>query len=125
SCDPSGALVQRWQTGDDASAFADRLGCLAQAVGIEGCGFEQPLLSAARALERGDAGFPRADALLAVLVLTDEEDCSLGDPSAFFSTVPSGAAINVHCVNNPGLLAPTAELVARLRAGRTDDTFVF
>lgn len=51
--------------------------------GINGCGFEQPLQSIAAALGRsstpGDLaeGFVRPDALLAIVVLTDEADCSV------------------------------------------------
>ncbi len=50
--------------------------------GITGCGYEQPLESMRKALLRtsvaGDPseGFVRADAALAVVVLTDEADCS-------------------------------------------------
>jgi hypothetical protein len=58
-------------------------------------------------------------------VLTDEEDCSLRDPAPFYATLPGGRAINVHCTSHTELLLPVPELVARLRAGRTDDTFVF
>ena len=50
--------------------------------GVVGCGFEQPLESLYRAIERtqtaGDAsfGFVRPGGLLAVFLLTDEADCS-------------------------------------------------
>lgn len=51
--------------------------------GVAGCGFEQPLAAVSRAIERsqtpGDPnfGFLRADAHLAIIVVTDETDCSL------------------------------------------------
>ncbi|EDM79863.1 putative lipoprotein [Plesiocystis pacifica SIR-1] len=50
--------------------------------GISGCGWESPLEAMARALEnmhnpdRPEYGFLRDDALLAVVVVTDEVDCS-------------------------------------------------
>lgn len=50
--------------------------------GIDGCGFEQPLESMLKSLRRsqtkgdGAFGFVRANAILAVVHLTDEEDCS-------------------------------------------------
>jgi hypothetical protein len=50
--------------------------------GISGCGWESPLEAMARALdnaqnpERPEYGFLRPDALLAVLIVTDEVDCS-------------------------------------------------
>ncbi|HEU0033144.1 MAG TPA: hypothetical protein VFQ53_21070 [Kofleriaceae bacterium] len=53
-------------------------------VGSVGCGFEQPLAATRRALERADqASFVRPDASLAVLVLADEDDCSVRDPQFF------------------------------------------
>lgn len=57
--------------------------CVA-ALGSKGCGFEQSLQAVARSLERAkdpmdavNGGFLRDDALLVVVVLTDEDDCSL------------------------------------------------
>ena len=49
-----------------------------------GCGFEQQLESIL-ASERngGNAGFNRQDALLAVILITDEDDCSAVDPRVF------------------------------------------
>jgi len=50
--------------------------------GIDGCGYESPLESMLTALERSDdasdegAGFLREDALLQVVIITDEADCS-------------------------------------------------
>jgi hypothetical protein len=57
-------------------------------VGIQGCGFEQPLESMVRALDANpaNAGFLRPDALLAVIVLTDEDDCSVRDERLFDGT---------------------------------------
>ena len=126
SCEGVSGPVQRWNEGEDTEAFARRIECVAGTAGTGGCGFEQPLLSAARALERADAGFPREEALLAVLVVTDEEDCSLGDRAGeFYGSLPSGQAINVHCTRNVGLLASIDELVGRLSAGRSQDGFLF
>ncbi len=45
--------------------------------GIDGCGFEQPLMATSRALERAtENGFHRPTARLAVILVTDEADCS-------------------------------------------------
>lgn len=47
-------------------------------LGAEGCGFEQPLRAAARALDNPmNAGFVRDSASLAIVTLTDEDDCSI------------------------------------------------
>jgi len=52
-------------------------------VGAGGCGFEQPLAAMRAALDNNamNAGFLRADAVLGVVFLTDEDDCSLRDPA--------------------------------------------
>jgi MYXO-CTERM domain-containing protein len=55
-------------------------------LGLGGCGFEQPLAAMRRALDgthAENAGFLRDDALLAVVVLTDEDDCSASDTAVF------------------------------------------
>jgi hypothetical protein len=59
--------------------------CMAQ-LGGTGCGFEAQLEAMKRALDGGhpeNAGFLRPDADLAVIFLTDEDDCSVRDPSLF------------------------------------------
>jgi hypothetical protein len=71
-------------------SISDSLACLTS-VGTEGCGFEAPLAAVTRAMERmtnDDAGgFLRDDALLFVVVLTDEDDCSVdGDGAGLFDT---------------------------------------
>jgi hypothetical protein len=53
-------------------------------VGDSGCGFEQPFKAARLALS-GNAGFLRPDALLLVVFVTDEDDCSTKDYSLLFS----------------------------------------
>nr|HEX4316356.1 hypothetical protein [Kofleriaceae bacterium] len=68
-------------TGDLADAFA----CVAN-VGDTGCGFESPLEAMKRALDGShseNAGFIRPGAFLAVVILTDEDDCSANDDSLF------------------------------------------
>ncbi len=54
-------------------------------VGVDGSGQEQPLKAAqaavtTRVADQSNAGFLRPDALLAVIILTDEDDGSAGDP---------------------------------------------
>jgi hypothetical protein len=63
--------------------LAFQVSCLS-ALGTVGCGFEQQLQSAAYALNRDDqASFTREKALLAVLMVTDEEDCSIQSKQLF------------------------------------------
>jgi hypothetical protein len=69
------------------SAFS----CIAQ-IGSTGCGFESTLLAMKRALDGTrpeNAGFVRAGALLGVVILTDEDDCSASNPAIF--QLPSGS----------------------------------
>jgi len=71
-------------TGD----LVDVFGCIAR-LGIDGCGFEQPLESARRALNGSaaqNAGFLRPDAFLAVIFITDEDDCSTENTQMFDTT---------------------------------------
>lgn len=74
------------------------LDCLTQ-VGTEGCGFEQPLAAIRAALgddeggvkaPKGNRDFLRADAHLAVVILTNEDDCSVPTDSELLD--PSQAA---------------------------------
>ncbi len=65
--------------------LAETFACMAR-LGIDGCGFEQPLEAMRRALSPDNAaneGFLRDDAMLAILFLTDEDDCSAFDTSVF------------------------------------------
>lgn len=59
--------------------------CIAQ-LGINGCGFEQQLESMRRALNGSNnenGGFLRPDAFLAVIFITDEDDCSTENTQMF------------------------------------------
>jgi hypothetical protein len=80
SDDPNVRL--RNYTGALADVFSD-----IAALGTEGCGFEQQLAAMKAALDGSvgeNAGFLRGDeAYLAVVFLTDEDDCSARDPRVF------------------------------------------
>lgn len=55
----------------------------------DGCGFEQQLESILAQDRNGaNGGFSREDALLAIILITDEDDCSTTDPR-IFDTVPN------------------------------------
>jgi hypothetical protein len=73
-------------------SFADAFACLAR-VGSAGCGWEQPLAAARAALE-GDpqdgTRFLRRNALLALVVVTDEDDCSAPADSQVFGPAATG-----------------------------------
>ncbi len=72
-------------TGSDATSLAENVACRVK-LGDFGCGFEQPLASIERALDPVNGPNPdfiRDDALLVVIVLTDEDDCSATDPELY------------------------------------------
>jgi len=76
---PDGTRARNY-TGTLAAVF----GQMAQ-LGATGCGFEQPLHAIRAALDSNpaNAGFLRPEAVLAVVMLTDEDDCSAADPALF------------------------------------------
>ncbi|MCB9592602.1 MAG: hypothetical protein H6719_07710 [Sandaracinaceae bacterium] len=113
-----------YHPGDDVEWFAHGVTCVAT-VGTGGCGFEQPLEAMLKSISpsaptaavsagyrapvffrntsgHGDAenaGFLRADSVLAVVVMTDEEDCSARDPDIFNPSSPTYGAtdLNLRC----------------------------
>ncbi|MCB9596089.1 MAG: hypothetical protein H6719_25430 [Sandaracinaceae bacterium] len=87
----------RYSDGDSIDAFERSFGCMAS-LGVDGCGFEQPLEAALKALTpstspvrflgdavgHGDslnAGFLRPGSILAIVVVSDEDDVSVADAS--------------------------------------------
>ncbi|MBK9035134.1 MAG: hypothetical protein IPL61_28365 [Myxococcales bacterium] len=95
---PDGTRARNY-TGDLSSQFS----CMAQ-LGTAGCGFEQPLESMRRALSPGkNPGFLRPNALLGVIIISDEDDCSalpggglFGDPNGTI-TSPLGPLTSFRC----------------------------
>lgn len=68
-------------------SLEDAFSAIAQ-VGDSGCGFEQPLEAAKRALDGNpaNAGFLRSDAYLVIIFVTDEDDCSLSTSALLAQT---------------------------------------
>jgi hypothetical protein len=128
--------------------LADVFGCMAQ-LGTSGCGFEQPLAAAVRALDgsvAGNAGFVRDDAFLLVVIVADEDDCStvdggmFGDPNGTLETALGPRTsfrcfeFGVTCAEAPrelgektacvpredSYMTPLDDLAARLRAVKAD-----
>ncbi len=122
----------------EPTRFAADLACVGR-VGTAGCGIEQPLEAALEALtpstsalrfaggalghgDRENAGFLRDGSTIVVIALTDEDDCSLADPTrADRSTWASGADPNVGCAADPAALHPIARYVDGFRALRADN----
>jgi hypothetical protein len=88
--------------------IADVFGCIAD-LGQDGCWFEHQLEATRLALQKatssgaGNNGFLRPDALLSVIMLTDEDDCSapadsdLFDPSQITTGEPLGGLQSYRC----------------------------
>jgi hypothetical protein len=90
----NGGKVNNFQ-GDIADVFA----CMAS-LGTNGCGFEHQLQSVRIALSgfvTDNAGFMRSDAHLAVVYITDEDDCSAPADTTMFETPISGQDGSLRC----------------------------
>ena len=108
-------LAARWTEtpGEDGPnpEMAFQVACLSS-LGTSGCGFEQQLQAASRGLTREDQQvFVREDALLAVLLVSDEEDCSVEDKDLFMAPEIqdlSAGKVNIACGENEQFLySPT------------------
>jgi len=113
-----------FRAGDDADAFAEQFACIAR-LGVRGCGLEQQLESAYRAL--GDrsvapgpnSGFVRDESLVAVIYVTDEDDCSASDTSIFDpDAMDTLGPFSTRCADHPELLHPVSRYVTQLEALR-------
>lgn len=123
-------------------ALAADVSCVAQ-MGTGGCGFEQQLEAMLKAVtpsssgvsfsmgttghgDGANAGFLRDDAMLAVIVLSDEEDCSAADSELYnpSSSVYSGN-LNLRCFSYPMAVHPIERYVEGLVALKSDPSQVF
>jgi hypothetical protein len=121
-----------------ADAFAASVACVA-AVGTGGCGFEQQLDAVLKAVspsvatsytvpgyipptffggslghgDRMNAGFVRENSALAIILVSDEEDCSALDPNVFdpASPVYGGTDLNLRCFTYPATQHPIERYV--------------
>ncbi len=87
------------RTRNYSGTLDDAFACVAEQ-GLGGCGFEQPLEAIRRALDPGNtanAGFVRPDATLAIVILSDEDDCSAAPGLFDSSTSELGPVKNFRC----------------------------
>ncbi|HPH69258.1 MAG TPA: hypothetical protein PLF40_26070 [Kofleriaceae bacterium] len=89
-------MTRRWLERTDPN-MASTLTCRAD-VGVDGPTFEMPMLTTMMALKERiadgtNAGFLRDDALLAVVLITDEDDCSRRDNNFTVSNDHDGCAV--------------------------------
>ncbi len=100
-------------SGDLLARASDAFACLAT-LGAKGCGLEQPLEAARVALDPARAvnpGFRRSGALLVIVFLTDEDDCSVAKPELFDPANPSLSWLNFRCTQC-GLVCEQADLTS-------------
>jgi hypothetical protein len=101
----SGPTRNRNYTGTLGDAFAS-----IATVGTGGCGIEQHLGAVERALTNPtNAGFLRPEAKLAVIVIADEDDCSVARKSLFEAGL-DGTAINFRCTQSGVVCRDTPDL---------------
>jgi hypothetical protein len=125
-----------------------QLSCMMD-LGVAGCGYEHQLAAVTTALDAAatpeNAGFLRPDAHLAVVIVTDEDDCSAPPDTGFFAQDMPGQTSSARCalaghlcggVHPPaapftaplvtcepakdGPLIPVQTLVDRVRASKRD-----
>lgn len=88
-------------------------GCIAT-LGTGGCGFEQQMEStlAALTVQAGpgmpNEGFLRPDSLLAIIYVSDEDDCSASNDELFNQSRSDLGPLNTRCAFNPDLLHPVS-----------------
>jgi len=82
-------------TGDLATNFSQ----IAKGAGVNGCGFEQHLEAIHQALANNtnNSQFLRPDAFLAVIILADEDDCSMSHSSLLGNDPNLGALASFRC----------------------------
>lgn len=138
----SGFLTFTGDEPDTATQFATDAQCMAT-LGLGGCGFEQQLESLLKALtpstspirfagdsvghgDRANAGFLREDSLLAIISLTDEDDCSSPETDELFDPSSSRytGGLNLRCHEYKDALYPTSRYVDGLLALREDPSRV-
>ena len=79
--DPDGPRTINYPEGQ----LAETLACMTS-LGTDGCGFEQQLEAMRRALDRSNGEFLRRQAMLLVVLVTDEDDCSAFDRAIYDPT---------------------------------------
>lgn len=126
-------LVHSDENPDDGSATGnppiwEDFGCIAT-LGTNGCGFEQQLEASLQALRvqteagRPNEGFLRDDSLLAIVYVTDEDDCSTPNGELFNRSANQFGPLNTRCALNPDELYPIDRYVEgfrNLRPGMED-----
>ena len=136
-CDAVYPSFLDFESRDDLASFASEVSCVST-IGTNGCGFEQQLEATLKALTpsssttefhggtRGHAdghnmGFLRDEALLLIVMLTDEDDCSAIDPEIFDPASSRYAGdLNLRCSTYTEAVQPVSRFVQGLIEAKGD-----
>ena len=147
SCDPTYPTPQiltepEISDADARTEFALDQTCIAQ-LGTDGCGFEQQLDAMLKSVtssanmaytfrggspgnQEANGGFGRDDAVLAILIVTDEDDCSTPESDLYNpSSTRFTGDLNLRCFNFPEAVYPISRYADGLIAGRPAERIVF
>jgi hypothetical protein len=110
----------KFLTGPSAEMEQD-FACIAE-LGLNGCGFEQQMESALVALtsQPYNEGFVRKDAPLAIIFISDEDDCSAVDLTLFDPAGATSGPLPTRCVRLKDKLHPIARYVDGFQGLKTD-----
>ena len=101
--------------------LAQDFACLAQ-LGVGGCGFEQQMEAALRALTKQpyNDGFMRKNAPLAIIFITDEDDCSAKDTGIFNPKDQKMGPFPSRCVKQTDKLWPVTRYIDSFKKLKTN-----
>ncbi len=120
---PCPALSGLWletKSSEKNPNLAFQTSCLAKQ-GTRGCGIEQQI-KAIQVAPIINAGFLRDDALLALIIVSDEEDCSISDVALFNEPEFDTNEVNLVCGRHPNHIHPAAYFRDRLLELKGGDT---
>ena len=104
--------------------------CLAGNIGNDGCNYEQQLKSGSAALTNNGAAFIRPDSLTAIVVVSDEDDCSIASDAWHELDELQKVTANLACGRHHDLLDNITDLkssyeAAKIAAGGSAEDLVF
>ena len=124
-CDPAYPSFLTYEVRQPDLGIDDDFTCIAT-LGTGGCGFEQPLWAIVAALDPefsgggANAGFVRDRAALAIVILSDEDDCSAADEGLYDVADLFLGNPNTRCSEHPEMLLPLDDLASAVVALKPD-----
>ena len=124
--DPGYITPVNHQTGElNWNGFVVSSACMMANIGTDGCNYEQQLSSVTAAITDDEQKtFLRANAMTAIVLITDEEDCSIADPAWFELDELQKVTANLACGRHQDLLKHVTDLRAEIINAKTAATGV-